>query len=383
MNLNSNETEEIYVLGIDAAWTVKEPSGVAVFKYKKDGRHELIKLNKSYEEFLEGDLNWSKDAAGSPPDMERLLELCKSKGYNIKVAALDIPLSPVPISGRRAAENLISSAYGKYDASTHSPTLERPGKISEDLYSQLKSCGLDFAYDYKEGAVFIEVYPHTAIIELLKLQKRLMYKVSKKSKYWPDASTEEKDRNLINNLNLLRNELSSYVANIDNFLPLLVNSKKYRTKTLKEHEDMLDAIVCALVGCFYIDGNITAYGDEVGAIWVPKVKKDDTKVTVYNKLVRDKIPEIIANTGRGCAVDLVYGKERYKLLEDKLKEEVQEFLQDKNLEELADIMEVVFGLAESLGYSEAELIKKRDEKREERGGFKEGVVLLKVYEGDS
>lgn len=382
MSIYNEEIKDKYILGIDAAWTGKEPSGAAVLKYIKDGKHELVKLARSYEEFIEGDIDWSKDAAGSYPDMKKLLEVCKSKGYNIKVAALDIPLSPAPISGRRAAENLISSAYGKYGAATHSPTLERPGKISEDIYSQLKSCGLDFAHDYKKGAVFIEVYPHSAIIELLKLQKRLMYKVSKRTKYWPEASVGERDRNLISNLNLLRNELSSYVSNIDNFLPPLVNSKKYRTKTLKEHEDMLDAIVCALVGCFYIDGNITAYGDEAGAIWVPKVKKDDTKVTVYNKLVRDKIPEVIANTGRGCAVDLVYGKERYKLLENKLKEEVEEFLQDKNLEELADIMEVVFGLAESLGYSEEELLKKRDEKREERGGFKEGVVLLKVYEGE-
>lgn len=116
--------------------------------------------------------------------------------------------------------------------------------------------------------------------------------------------------------------------------------------------------------------------------WVGE-KEPKYGVKVFNKLVRDKIPEVIANTSKGCAVDLVYGEERYKLLENKLKEEVEEFLQDKNLEELADIMEVVFGLAESLGYSEEELMKKRDEKREERGGFKEGVVLLKVYEGES
>jgi predicted house-cleaning noncanonical NTP pyrophosphatase (MazG superfamily) len=41
-------------------------------------------------------------------------------------------------------------------------------------------------------------------------------------------------------------------------------------------------------------------------------------------------------------------------------------------------MEVLFGLTESLGYSEEDLVKKREEKREERGGFKEGIVLEKV-----
>lgn len=113
-----------------------------------------------------------------------------------------------------------------------------------------------------------------------------------------------------------------------------------------------------------------------------ETKKDSTKTIVYNKLVRDKIPGIIRSNGKSCEIKVVEGNERYKLLEDKLKEEVKEFLEDKNLEELADIMEVLFGLAENMGYTEEELIKLRYKKREERGGFKEGVVLLKVYEDD-
>lgn len=98
----------------------------------------------------------------------------------------------------------------------------------------------------------------------------------------------------------------------------------------------------------------------------------------YNKLVRDKIPEIIKADGRECDTAIVAGDEKYKLLETKLQEEVNEFLEDKNLEELADVMEVLFGLAESLGYSEEELLEARDKKRKERGGFKEGIVLKSV-----
>jgi predicted house-cleaning noncanonical NTP pyrophosphatase (MazG superfamily) len=98
----------------------------------------------------------------------------------------------------------------------------------------------------------------------------------------------------------------------------------------------------------------------------------------YNKLVRDKIPEIIKADGRECDTEIASGEEKYKLLEAKLQEEVNEFLEDKNLEELADVMEVLFGLAEVLGYSEEELLKVRDKKREERGGFKEGIVLKSV-----
>lgn len=99
---------------------------------------------------------------------------------------------------------------------------------------------------------------------------------------------------------------------------------------------------------------------------------------VYNKLVRDKIPQVIEEDGRKCETSIVSKEQLLPLLEDKLKEEVNEFMQDRNLEELADIMEVVFGLAENLGYSEEELLKKREEKKEARGGFKEGVFLKTV-----
>lgn len=100
---------------------------------------------------------------------------------------------------------------------------------------------------------------------------------------------------------------------------------------------------------------------------------------IYDKLVRDRIPEVIEKSGKQCEVTLVKNEEKKNLLEKKLLEEVNEYIEDKNLEELADIMEVLFGLADALGYSEEDLMKKRDEKREERGGFKEGIVLKKVW----
>ncbi|WP_195430210.1 nucleoside triphosphate pyrophosphohydrolase [Clostridium sp. D46t1_190503_E9] len=99
---------------------------------------------------------------------------------------------------------------------------------------------------------------------------------------------------------------------------------------------------------------------------------------IYNKLVRDKIPEIITSDGKTCEIEIVTGIEKQELLEKKLLEEVNEYLDDKNLEELADVMEILFGLANQLGYSEDDLIKKRNEKLKERGGFKKGIVLKTV-----
>lgn len=100
----------------------------------------------------------------------------------------------------------------------------------------------------------------------------------------------------------------------------------------------------------------------------------------YNKLVRDKIPEIIKEAGKTCNIRYADEKEQLKLLEEKIQEEVSEYIEAKNLEELADIMEVLFGLAKNLGFSEEELLKCREDKRNQRGGFEEGVVLLEIYE---
>lgn len=100
---------------------------------------------------------------------------------------------------------------------------------------------------------------------------------------------------------------------------------------------------------------------------------------VYNKLVRDLIPEVIRADGKECEIEIADKEQREELLEAKLMEEVNEYLEDKNLEELADVMEVLFGLANNLGYSEEDLLNKRKEKLEKRGGFKDGIVLKKVY----
>ena len=99
----------------------------------------------------------------------------------------------------------------------------------------------------------------------------------------------------------------------------------------------------------------------------------------YNKLVRDKIPEIIEADGKKCEIEIASKQEHYNLLKQKLIEETEEFLEDENLDKLADIMEVLFALAENLGYKEVELVNERQKKKESYGAFKEKVVLRKVY----
>ena len=98
----------------------------------------------------------------------------------------------------------------------------------------------------------------------------------------------------------------------------------------------------------------------------------------YDKLVRDRIPEIITENGGKCEVVKVKGKEYSRYLCKKLGEEVDEFRVDHNAEELADILEVVFALAADIGVDECELIDLRNRKREYRGGFEQGIVLKRT-----
>ena len=100
----------------------------------------------------------------------------------------------------------------------------------------------------------------------------------------------------------------------------------------------------------------------------------------YNKLVRDLIPQIVEKEGKRFSFHWASGEELTKRLEDKLQEEVNEYLESKELEELADVLEVLVGLASNLGYTEEDLFKKRAEKKQERGGFSEGIVLESTWE---
>ena len=99
---------------------------------------------------------------------------------------------------------------------------------------------------------------------------------------------------------------------------------------------------------------------------------------VLNKLVRDRIPEIIAGIGQTCKTRTLSQEEYLAALKDKLREEVAEYEESGALEELADILEVVRALAEADGHTAEELERVRAAKAEARGGFRMGLFLESV-----
>ncbi len=98
----------------------------------------------------------------------------------------------------------------------------------------------------------------------------------------------------------------------------------------------------------------------------------------YNKLVRDRIPEIIENSGKTAYTHILNNDEYILELDRKLNEECAEYQADKSIEELADILEVMYAIVEARGYSVSELEKIRKEKAEKRGWFKNRIFLEKV-----
>ena len=106
------------------------------------------------------------------------------------------------------------------------------------------------------------------------------------------------------------------------------------------------------------------------------------KVTRYHKLVRDKIPDIIEQSGRQCEIETLNKKEYIKALDAKLDEELAEYQESKSLEELADLLEVIRAVAVARGFSLGELERIRAQKAAERGGFEHRILLRTVCSAD-
>ena len=99
---------------------------------------------------------------------------------------------------------------------------------------------------------------------------------------------------------------------------------------------------------------------------------------IHNKLVRDKILEIIKNNGQKSTHKILSDEEYAKELVNKLGEEVDEYKTDKNTDELADIMEVIYALADLHDCTHEQLEEIRAEKAKKRGGFNDKIFLIKV-----
>lgn len=103
-------------------------------------------------------------------------------------------------------------------------------------------------------------------------------------------------------------------------------------------------------------------------------------IKVYNKLVRNRIPEIIEASGKSCVTEVLTDEAYLKMLDAKLDEELAEYHADQNIEELADLLEVIRACAIARGHSVEELEQVRAEKAAKRGSFEKKILLKEVIE---
>lgn len=100
----------------------------------------------------------------------------------------------------------------------------------------------------------------------------------------------------------------------------------------------------------------------------------------YNKLVRDRIPEIIEAAGNICITEMLSDEEYLRMVDAKLDEELAEYHKDQNIEELADLIEVIYAAAIARGYTLEQLEQVRAEKAAKRGTFAKKILLKEVHE---
>ena len=101
---------------------------------------------------------------------------------------------------------------------------------------------------------------------------------------------------------------------------------------------------------------------------------------IYNKLVRDRIPEIIKADGNICVTEVLPDDRYLQMLDAKLDEELAEYQESKSLEELADLLEVMRAVVKARGWTWEQLEQVRQEKAAKRGGFEKKILLKEVTE---
>lgn len=265
----------VSILGIDAAWTSKQPSGVALVK-RKSGRWLCKGIAPSYLSFIALSngkaVDWQAKPIGSMPNAKEILDASKRLLQNkpVDIVTVDMPISTVEFSSRRIADEKVSRTFGGLGCSTHSPTKERPGLMGKTISSEFVEMGFTIGTTEtlkSKTDCILEVYPHPAIINLLNLDYRLKYKVSRSTILWPNTRMRYRIEKCIYQFNRIFNALCDDIDCIPKFLPN--PNTTYTLAELKKYEDVLDALVCAWVGIKYFKNSAIPFGDDKAAIWIP------------------------------------------------------------------------------------------------------------------
>lgn len=258
------------VLGIDAAWTLTEPSGVAL-AIDYDGEWRMAAVAPSYDAFVriaKGTPSLQGRPRGSVPNIPVLIAAARAiSKSSVDLVAIDIPLALELITSRRESDRAVNAAYSARWCSTHTPSAVRPGAISDRLREDFEASGYPLRTTSAVAPGLLEVYPHPALVELAKSEKRLTYKHAKARAYWPELLPHARKVKLIETWERIVEILETKISGTVAMLPM--PPAESRGWELKAFEDQLDAVVCAWVAIEVLEGKAAAYGDDVSAVWIP------------------------------------------------------------------------------------------------------------------
>ena len=264
------------VLGIDAAWTAHQPSGIALVQNTGSG-WSCLAVAPSHEAFIAqaSGQPWDpqQKATGSRPNPAALLKASQQlAGAEVSCVSVDMPLATTPITRRRAADTAISSRFGPKGCAVHSPSTERPGAIADQLHADFAALGYRLHTNGSEQSApaLIECYPHVALLALLKRDYRVPYKVSRSGRYWKaeKLTCSERIERLLEQFQAIKTGLNQHISGIPDFIPA-----PYEVSTLaslKPVEDMLDGLICAWIGIEHLEGRTVGLGDHTAGIWIPQ-----------------------------------------------------------------------------------------------------------------
>ncbi len=268
------------VLGIDAAWTATEPSGVSLLVADGEGGWRCAALAPSYGSFLAlargTPVDWEARPDAGCADAGALLAAARGLGAGpVEVVAVDMPLATSPVTARRPADDAVSRAFGARGASVHSPSAVRPGPLADSLRAGFAAHGYPLATAATgrgRTPALIEVYPHATLLALTGANYRLPYKVQRSGRYHPGASIRERIQRLRAELASILGCLRGRLGGIELAVPAAAEIPSLRV--LKRYEDAIDGVVCAWSALCYRRGEADPYGDETAAIWVPRTARE-------------------------------------------------------------------------------------------------------------
>lgn len=260
------------ILGIDAARTAAQPSGVALIQ-RHYGRWRCLAAAPSYPSFellaRAVACDWSQGGEAGQADVGRLIAAAEHlAGESLGVAAVDMPVSTADITGRRAADREVSRRFGSRGCSTHSPSPLRPGQLGAALAQQFVSTWPQRPQPLARRAGWWRFIRIPLCWRSWAVTCECPTRSASRVATGPALESRSGSRGCWQSS---RRSLTDLAVHIDGISVPLPRPQDVETlSSLKRYEDAIDALVCCWVGSQYLDGLAVALGDETAAIWCPR-----------------------------------------------------------------------------------------------------------------